>query len=84
VNHHALAVNVAHLQQRRFAAPHAGGVEQHQKHAMHAVGRRFDQSRHLVLAEHGWQGARLLGKRQIVESQITPLQRLLVEKPQSL
>jgi hypothetical protein len=42
VNHHALAVNVAYLQQRRFGAAHAGGVEQHQEHAMHAVGRRFD------------------------------------------
>jgi hypothetical protein len=36
-----------------------------------------------VLAEHAWQGARLLGKRQIVESQIAPLQSLLVKKPQS-
>src|SRR5260370_21171720 len=83
VDDHALAVDVAHLQQRRLGAAHAGGIEQHQEHAMHAVRSRLDQPRHLVLAEYGWQGARLLGKRQIVESQIAPLQRLLVKKPQS-
>jgi hypothetical protein len=81
VDDHALTVDLAHLQQRRFGAPHAGGVEQHQEDAMHAVRSRLDQPRHLVLAEYGGQRAWLLGKRQIIESQITPLQRLLVEEP---
>jgi hypothetical protein len=79
---HALAVDIAHLQQSRLGAAHAGGIEQHQEHAMHAVRRRLDQPRHFVLTEHGGQRPRLLGEGQIVESQIAPLQRLLVEKPQ--
>ena len=82
VDDHALAVDVAHLQQRRLGAAHAGGIEQHQEHVMHAIRRRLDQPRHLVLAEHGGQRTWLLGEGQIVESQIAPLQRLLVKKPQ--
>jgi len=41
---HALTVDIAHLQQRCLGAAHPGGVEHHQKHAMHAVRCRLDQS----------------------------------------
>jgi len=73
MNDHALAVEIAHLQQRCLGAAHAGGVEHHQQHAMHAVRCCLDQSRHLILTENSGQRARLLGKGQIVEGQIAPL-----------
>jgi hypothetical protein len=82
MNHHALAIDVAHLQQRSFRATHSDGIEQHQEHAMHAVCRGFDQPRNLILAKHSGQSTRLLGKRQIIERQITALQSLFVEKAQ--
>src|ERR1700734_3012701 len=83
MNDHPLTVDVAHLNQRRLGAAHAGSVEKHQDGAMHQVRRGLDHARDFLRTQHDWKLPGNLWKDQIVVSDITPLQGLLVEKTQS-
>jgi len=66
VDHHASAVDVLRLQAADLRAAHAGGVEGHEDGAVVEVGGMFDESRGLLGAEHGRQGAGSLGQGQVV------------------
>ena len=52
MNHHALAVDIADLQMRRFCATCPGGIERHQQDAVEGTFGGIDQTRHLLRAEH--------------------------------
>src|SRR5271170_2226543 len=52
MNHHPLAVDVAHLQVGCFCAACAGGIKRHQKDAMKWGISRVDQPRYFILAEY--------------------------------
>jgi hypothetical protein len=82
VDDHPFAIDVAHLEERRLGTANAGSVENDQDGAMHQVRRGFDHAGDFLGAEHGRQLPRRLWKDQIVVSDITPFQGLLVEKPQ--
>ena len=82
VDHHALAVDVFDLDPRRFGPADSGGIEQHQDHAVQAVGRGIDQPHDFILAKHGRQLVWHLREDEIVEGQIAALQRALVQEPQ--
>jgi len=82
VDDHALAVDVFDLDARRFGPAYSGHIEQRQNHAVQAVGCGIDQPHDFILAEHGRQLVWHLREDEIVEGQITPLQRALVQEPQ--
>src|ERR1019366_3641083 len=52
MNHHPLAVDVAHLQVGCFCAACAGGIKRHEKDAVKGGIRGVDQTRNFLLAEH--------------------------------
>jgi hypothetical protein len=51
-DHHALAVDVAHLEQRYFCAPHARAIERHKQSALHEVAGGVDKPGDFIQAEH--------------------------------
>src|ERR1035438_3612485 len=60
MNHHALAVDVAHLQVGRFCAACPGGIEGHQQDAMKLRVCRVDQTCDFFLTEYPWEVTHLL------------------------
>src|ERR1700693_3956340 len=54
VNHHTLAIDVAHFQVCQFSAPYSGGVERHQQSAMVGSQSCVDESSDFFLAEDRW------------------------------
>src|SRR6202521_1436294 len=60
VDHHALAVDVTHLQACEFGTTESGGTERNQTSAMQRRASCIDESRHFFLAEDRWQVKGLL------------------------
>jgi len=77
VNHPALAIDVAHFQQRCL-----GAAKNHQQLPIHQVRRRFDEACHFFRTQPDRQLSGRLGEEQIIVDKIPSLQSLLVEKAQ--
>src|ERR1700722_7997431 len=54
MNHHTLAIDVAHFEVCQFSAPYSGGVERHQQRAMEGSQSCVDESCNFFLAEDSW------------------------------
>ena len=83
-DHHAPAVDVAHLQQRYFHPPHARAIKRHQQGALHEVAGGIDKPGDLVQTEHRRQSApilRVLRIRQLLP-EVAPLEGANEEEPQ--
>jgi hypothetical protein len=64
-DHHALAIDVAELQQRHFGAPHPGAIEGHQQSALQKIPGGIDEARDLLQTQHGGESSVILGIGQI-------------------
>jgi hypothetical protein len=82
IDDHALTVDLAHFQQRCLCAAQCRWLRAPPEACDACGSPPLDQSCYRILTEYSGQGARLLWERQIVESQIAPLQRFLIQKPQ--
>jgi hypothetical protein len=60
MNHHPLAVYIAHLQVRHFSPPRPHGIERHDQDALKGSLRRIDKTRYLLLTEDLWKMKNLL------------------------
>lgn len=80
-DHHAPAVNIAHLEQRYFRPPHARAVKRHQQSALHEVAGGIDKPGDFLQAEHRRQSAPILRIRQLLP-ELASLEGPNKEEPQ--
>ena len=78
---HALAVNVGHLQVRDLGHPQARAVGDAERGLVPEAGRGFEETRHLVLAQHDRRPARCVHGRQMTD-EVGPFERHVEKEPQ--
>ena len=79
--HHALAVDVGHLQVRDLGHAQTRAVSDAERGLVLEAGRGFEETRHLLLAQHDLRLARLVHGRQGT-NEVGPFERHGEEKPQ--
>jgi len=73
-NHHAPAVDIAHLEHRHFCPPHARAVKRHQQSTLQEVAGGIDKPGNLLQTQHRRQPARRLRVGQLL-SELASLER---------